>query len=55
MKNILNLIGLAGFFAMMSGFYMNFGLANTLLYGGALLLLFAIFALKATIKGKKHA
>lgn len=46
MTYILNLIGLAGFAALLSGVYLKFGLSATLMFGGAMLLIFALLALR---------
>ncbi|WP_412497282.1 hypothetical protein [Vibrio fluvialis] len=46
MTKILNLIGLVGFSALLSGVYIQYGLAKALMLGGVLLLIFALLALK---------
>ncbi len=53
MKYVLNLIGLAGFSALVSGVYLKFGLSDTLVFGGTMLLIFALLALRKL--GGRHA
>ncbi|WP_168797073.1 hypothetical protein [Vibrio sp. H11] len=53
MTHLLNLLGIVGFFALLTGVYLEFGLAVSLMSGGVMLLTFALLALRAN--GGRHA
>lgn len=48
---IIDVAGLAGFGALVGGVYLQFGLAATLMFGGAGLLLWALLAARRNYAG----